>query len=293
MPIRENFLTLLSSLQPTSSGIASAKTHIKSIKDSLNRDFVVKSPLIIGSTARKTSIAGQSDVDLLVVLSRVEARHGQRLVNSNTFLGRVQSNLSVRFQRTKIRRDNQAVVIHFAQGTEPVDVVPAIFYEFRGDKKSPVYLIPDGEGGWLETAPQAHNAYLKKADKLAGGKLRKTIQLVKHWRHSRAQSLNLSSIYLELLLASKGTCVGIKSYPACFFETLLLLEKTQCRRLQDPVDVAGEIFASTSRYQRERLLSAIDSSTTSAARAILAEEKGKFDEAARHWNRVFNGNFLS
>lgn len=291
MPVKEQFLNLLDVLQPTPSRVAAAMLHVTSVKDSLKKDFEVKNPLIIGSTARNTSIVGQSDVDLLVVLSRAEARHGKRLVSSTTFLGRVRNNLAGRFQRTRIRRDNQAVVIHFAQGTEPVDVVPAIFYEFRGDKKSPVYLIPDGNGDWLETAPQAHNAYLKKANTLAGSKLRKTVQLMKHWRHSRATSLCLSSIYLELLLASQSTCVGIKSYPMCFFESLLLLEKSQCRRLEDPVGIAGELFSSSTKPQRVSLLQAVSSSLKSAEKAILSEEMGRYDEAIRHWNTVFNRQF--
>lgn len=285
----EHFASLSDALQPTVAGINGAYGHVASIEARLNSRFELRKTLLIGSTSRNTSIRSYSDVDLLALLSRAEAHHGGRLVNSNTFLGRVRNDLDSRYQATKVRRDSQAVVLHFAQGESPVDVVPAIFHEFRN--KSPVYWIPDGNGGWLETAPEAHGAYLKRANLVSGGKLRKTVQLIKHWKTCRESSIALSSIHLELLLASHNVCVGVKGYAACLYDALSLLQRRECRGLHDPVGVAGVLYACQTIPQWERLVKAVDHAQAHAASAITAEFKGSMAEACRQWGIVFNGAF--
>lgn len=289
--VAEHFAALTDALQPTPTGIFGARAHISSIEARLRSRFELRKTLLIGSTSRDTSIRSYSDVDLLALLSRDEARHGDRLVNSNTFLGRVRDDLNDRYHATKVRRDNQAVVLHFAQGGNPVDVVPAIFHEFRN--KSPVYWIPDGNGGWLETAPEAHGTYLKKANFASGHKLRKTVQLLKHWKNCRENSVTLSSIHLELLLASHNVCVGIKSYATCLYEAFSLLQQRECRGLQDPVGVAGVLYACQTDSQWGKLMSAVNYAQAHAASAINAEAKGNHAEACRQWGIVFNGIFPS
>lgn len=290
MSIPAHFAVLSDALQPTARGINGAYRHVEAIKSRLASGFDLKRALLIGSTSRDTSIQNYSDVDLLAVFSRDEARHGDRYVASDTFLRRVRDDLDARFHATKVRRDNQAVVLHFAQGEDPVDVVPAIFCEFRGDKKSPVYWIPDGLGGWLETAPQAHGNYLKQANIASGGKLRKTVQLLKHWKVSRS-SIALSSIHLELLLASHNVCVGMKGYARCLYDAFTLLQKRECRGLQDPVGMAGVLYACQSKAQWAKLLDAVNYAKDHSGRAVIAEVNGDMREACRQWGIVFNGVF--
>lgn len=289
MTVSERFSALADALQPTAAGIAGAYGHIASIEARLKSRFELRKTLVIGSTSRDTSIRNYSDVDLLALLSRDEARHGERFVNSNTFLGRVRNDLDSRYHATKVRRDSQAVVLHFAQGESPVDVVPAIFHQFRN--KSPVYLIPDGNGGWLETAPEAHGAYLQQANRASGGKLRKTVQLLKHWKTCRANSIPLSSIHLELLLASHNVCVGMKGYAMCLYEAFSLLQERECRGIHDPVGVAGILYACQTNAQWAKLVDAVNYAQDHAARAVIAEAKGDTHEACRQWDIVFNGMF--
>lgn len=291
MTIPSCFAQLSSDIQPTASSISGAYRHVDSIKSRLANSFDLKKTLLIGSTSRDTSIRNFSDVDLLAVFARDEARHGERYVDSNTFIRRVRNDLDARFHATKVRRDSQAVVLHFAKGEDPVDVVPAIFSAFRGDKKSPVYWIPDGLGGWLETAPEAHGKYLKQANVASGGKLRKTVQLLKHWKTSRANSLTLSSIHLELLLASHSVCVGMKGYATCLYEAFSLLRRRECRGLQDPVGVAGVLNACQTTVQTTKLNDAVNFALDHAVRAVFAEANGDTREACRQWSIVFNGMF--
>lgn len=93
-----------------------------------------------------------SDVDLFVVIRRVEARWGGETVSSATILRRVRDDLAERFPLTETRRDAQAVVVRFRQGHRPVDIVPAFFLRMFA-KGYPIYLIPDGEGDWMDPIP--------------------------------------------------------------------------------------------------------------------------------------------
>lgn len=284
------FNKLSTAIQPTEYGIVKGKVHASSIKKRLINSFDVRKTLFIGSTARDTAIRGTSDVDLLVVLKRDEARRGDQFISSDTFIQKVRNDLNARFNATTVRRDGQAIVVHFGQGSEPVDVVPAIFHEFRGGLGKPVYLIPNGNGDWMESAPEVHNTYLKKSNESSAGKLRKTTQLLKHWRASR-QGLRLSSIHLELLLASQKICVGAKSYSNCVRDAFHLLRQRECRGLHDPLGVAGTLYAVQTQAQYDQLVAAVDYAADHAQRAIEAESRRDWTEALRQWSIVFNGAF--
>jgi hypothetical protein len=218
-------------------------------------------------------------------------RWGGTLVSSDTLVSRVRNELNARFPATTVRRDGQAVVIHFGQGSEPVDVVPAMFHEFRGSANSPVYLIPRGDGEWVETAPEAHQRYLIAKNNQSSGKLRGTIKLLKHWRASRANAIPLNSIHLELLVASENICVGAKSYATCLAEAFDLLRRRKCRGLRDPVGVAGVLYAVQAQAQYDQLRSAVDYAADHADRAVYAQSRKNWDEALRQWDIVFNGSF--
>lgn len=285
------FQALSDALQLTQAGQEGAVRHISTIRARLATNFDLKKTLVIGSASRGTSIRGYSDVDLLAVFSRDEARHGGRYVDSDTFLRRIRDDLDARFHATKVRRDNQAIVLHFAQGADPVDVVPAVFHEFRGATRTPIYRIPDSNGGWLETAPEAHGNYLKQANESSRGKLRRTIQFLKHWKSCRENGPRISSIYLELLLASGQVCVGIKSYSQCLYEAFALLKEVECRRLVDPVGVAGVLYSSQTNAQWAKLVDAVNYAEQQASKALAAEREGKMDEACFRWGIVFNRIF--
>lgn len=285
------FNKLSNAIQPTPAGINKARLHIGSIKTRLANSFAVSRSLIIGSIARDTAVRGASDVDLLAVIRRDEIRRGDTLITSDTFIKKIRDDLNDRFPSTTVRRDGQAVVVHFGNGTEPVDVVPSIFHQFRGNSKSPVYLIPDGLGGWMETAPEAHSSYLRSMNEATTGKLRKTIQLIKHWRNCRNPSLPLMSLHLELLLASSKICVGAKSYSHCLRDAFSLLKQRECRGLHDPLGISGVIYAVQTAAQHEKLVAAVDYALEHSQRAVEAESNRRWEEALHQWGIVFNGAF--
>lgn len=285
------FSRLNSRLQPTVAGINKAKIHAQTIKARLKNSFSVNSYTFMGSTARQTAVKGYSDVDLLAVIPREYLKWGDGWISSDTFIRNVRNDLDARFHSTDVRRDKQAIVVGFGGGSESVDVVPAVFHSFKTSHKVPVFLIPDGGGGWLETAPAAHNNFIKAEIERSGGKLGRTIQLLKHWRNCRSPSIPLSSIHLELLLASSGICVGAKGYARCLFDVFQLLDNRECRGLQDPTGLAGVLNAVRTTAEAGRLTDAVAHALDHATRAILAEASKDWREGVRQWNIVFNGGF--
>jgi hypothetical protein len=285
------FAKLMRQLDPTPLSIEKGKLHASTIKQRLASTMDVASAHYIGSTTRYTAIRGASDVDYLAVIPRHQVLWGERWISSDTLVNTVRTELMGRFRQTEIRRDAQAVVVHFGGGSEPVDVVPAVFHSFKLKEKVPVYLIPDGAGGWLETAPAAHSNYIKAANEKSGGKLRRVIQLLKHWRNARSPAIPLSSIHLETLLAASDICIGPKSYSLSLVEVFALFHRRACRGFQDPIGLAGVFPAACTEAKLARLIESIQHALDHSMRAYEAECRKDWREALRQWGIVFNGQF--
>jgi hypothetical protein len=159
------------------------------------------------------------------------------------------------------------------------------------DKEWPVYLIPDGAGGWMRTSPALYDAYIRETNREAGGKLIQVAQLMKFWRECREPRIPLSSFHIEMILASEEVCKGVKSYAECMLDILRNLARRECRAMQDPYDIAGNIPAIKTLSQRERAQNSIANSRDHAQSARGAELGSDLEEARRQWDIVFNGSF--
>lgn len=292
MTISESFALLIDRIQPLQSEIDAARQHRDAIKTRLESDFDLYSCRPIGSAARGTSIRGFSDTDLLAAFRKSSFTWGGSLVSSNTALENVRSALAKRYPNTGVYRDGMAIAVAFSDDRH-VDVVPAVFErmsEFPGSKW-PVFSIPDGSGGWMETSPALYDAYIEQANRQSGGKLTQVAQLMKFWRECRNPRIPLSSFHIEMILAGEEVCKGIKSYSECMLEILRSLARRECRAMQDPYRIAGNIAAVKTLNQRDRSLSSVANSRDHAASARYAEGVSDIEEARRQWDIVFNGEF--
>lgn len=272
-------------LQPIGSEVIAARRHIATIAARLEATFGLPSIKRIGSHTRGTAIATFSDVDVLAVLPRKEARWGSRLVSSDTYIRRVAADLQDRYTGTSVRRDGQAVVLNFKGGAHSVDVVPGFFRRF--DRGRPVYLIPDSDGDWLETSPEQHNRFFQRADERSGGKLRRVSQLIKGWRFARVPPYALSSFYTDLLLATTDIASGAKTYSECLRDFFRELVRREVRGLQDPIGIARLVVASASEPALDRLYSAAVAARDRANEAVYAESRSDSTEARRLWGLIF------
>lgn len=286
--IAQRFQTLLARIEPLSTEVEAAYRHADSVKSRLAKSFALKKFVVIGSHARRTAIRGYSDVDFFAVVSRDDVRWGDMYVRSSTTLDRVRHELSTRFWRTETARDGQAIVLNFGSGSA-VDVVPSFFWEMGS--KHPIYQMPDGTGEWMPTNPEVHGAYLKRANLASGGKLRRTVQLLKFWRECRQPRIPLSSFHLEIVLASEGVCMGAKTHAECLAAAWTVLVDRACRSMRDPLQIAGLIPSAKTPAQREQLLRSVLFAQDHAVAALNAEGDGDYQEALRQWAIIYNGYF--
>jgi len=251
--IGPRFSALLRQIQPTEAELTAYYGHRRTLETRLHQQFGTTAVEIIGSHSRGTAIRGASDMDILVRIPSKAAKWGNSLKRSNTVLGQVRVALSDRYTRTDIRRDGQAVVVNFAGGARNVDVVPAIFDRIlpgqQGIRMRPLFLIPDGNGDWFHTSPQAHGAYIEDAEQSSRGKLKYAAQLLKFWRHCRAPAIPGSSFHFDMLLAQEGIASGAKTYQVILQDFFDLLGRRGCRALQDPMGISGNIPAAASKPQ--------------------------------------------
>jgi predicted nucleotidyltransferase len=292
------FGLLLRRIEPRTRDQEIYLSHEKTVKRRLETVFQANRVVRIGSYSRGSAIRYTSDVDLMLVLKRDEARWGGRMMSSTTVLNHVRDQLSARYWQTEVGRDGQAAVVRFRGNQYPVDIVPAVYShhgniaEFDGSVKNyPIFQIPDGDGEWIETSPLAHNKYITDADAASRGKLKRTAKLIKYWRRCRQPHIPLNAFHTELLLAKEGICVGAKNYALCFHNALTELANRACRQLQDPIGVSGLIKAAYTDHMREQAADAALSSAQRSYNAIMAERAGDLREAVRLWEIVFNHKF--
>lgn len=284
-------LALSSRIQPLDSELSAARLHRASVQSRLERVFSVSAVQNIGSHCRGTAIRRYSDLDVMVVLRKNEVLWAGKLVSSNTVIQNVLAELRGRFTTSAIRKDGLAASVAFGSTRQSLDVVPAVFSRFNKDGQRPVYLIPDGEGGWFETSPQVHDLYFAAAQLASCNKLRKVSQLIKAWKHARAVSLPIRSFYTDMVLAASGVCVGAKAYGQCLHDFFAALSRGACGYLQDPCGIAGQIVATDTETQWQSLVTAVEYAYSHAAAALSAQACNDVQEANRQWNLVFNGGF--
>ncbi len=125
--VSERFQRLLARIEPTDRELEKATRRVGDIRTRLERNFVVKRFLTVGSHWKGTAVRRYSDVDVFVVMSRDEARKWSPELASTTLLNRIRKDLRKKYTQTAVRKDKQAAVVRFEQGAHAIDVVPAIF----------------------------------------------------------------------------------------------------------------------------------------------------------------------
>ena len=279
------------SLQPRETELASARRHISTISTRLKASFALSRIAQIGSHSRGTAIATHSDLDLLAVLPRAEARWGSALVSPSTYIQRVGRDLQDRFTSTSVRRDGQAVVLSFAGGAHSVDVVPAVFVKFTSGSLWCIRVYLEQVVSGFKRARSAMTSTSRTRTLEPAESYGQFPQLIKGWRFARTPAIPISSFYTDLLLASSDIATGIKSYSECLRDFFREFVNRQVRGIQDPVGIAGTVFAAHSEEAAlDRLFTAASAARDRANSAVDAEGRGNFPEAIRLWRIVFNSN---
>lgn len=277
----------MANVRPADSNLEAVRRHRRSIEQGLEGRIDVADVRSIGSHARGTAVAGGSDADYLAIIRQDEATWGNDLKSSDTVLRRVQQALQDRHPQTPVTRDGPAVQVHFADGT--VDVVPAVWVGTAKDSGHPVYIIPDGDGGWMKTSPDLHAKHIRDADARAGGKLKPAARGLKAFRERNDRPVPLKGLYVEMAMAESGAAEGVgKPYTRILRDTLTWMARTNCADIPDPSGEGDAIRCASTPTQREHVRRQVHRAAERAERAVEAEDRGDHEEARRQWSLIYN-----
>lgn len=278
------FATLLQRITPTAVERGKASSHRASIKAKLDESFGLFRLFESGSFKHGTGVSGYSDVDIFASLK------GTRPTRSSSTLAAVRAALLERFPNTYIHVSRPAVVCDFGAGYERVEIIPA-FAKTKLDAGVMKFNIPGILSEWLESAPEAHLAYVNECNTKPGvsGGAKELARLVKAWKYYR--EVPISSFYIEMKAASY--MAGEKSilYSVDVYDLLNGLLTDELSAMNDPTGATGRIYACSSDANKTDALSRLERAVGRAKNAIDYERAGNTAEGFRQWDLLFNGKF--
>ncbi len=272
-------------VQPDEAGKQWVRNRLTDLEGRAVQAFPRSRLVPIGSYTRGTAIAVHSNVDALLVLPREWATWGTRRVAPHMIVQRMAQDLGDQYCTATIRRDGRAVALSFRGVIHTLDVLPA--FSMRRSKSSPVYSIPGPDLRWIDVSPQRHDAIFLQANLRSGGKLRAISRLIKTWGVVVAPLGGVSSLYIDMMLATSGIAAGVKSYGACLNELFQVLGSCDAHGLSDPAGGSSVILASSSIGVRERLCDWVKAAADQAQTALNAQTQGENALAHRQWRALF------
>ncbi|MBU2912645.1 SMODS domain-containing nucleotidyltransferase [Reichenbachiella agariperforans] len=286
--VEQAFDILINRLAPLSSEHNKASTHKSSVQSSLTNSHGCTNLFETGSFGNETGVRHYSDTDYFAVIPE-----GNLSNNSATSLRQVKEALARTFWRTTgIAVNCPAVKIPFGQyKSEELEVTPSFH---NGMVQTSLgryrkYGIPNCQGGWMESSPAAHNAYVREQDKRLNYKLKPLIQLIKAWKYFN--SVPIVSFYLELRVAKYAESESSIVYDVDVKRVLNSLNSNSLAAIRDPMGVSGLISPCQSTTQKETALSKLNTAATRAEKAMTSKSNGNIDNAFYWWNLLFKSQF--
>ncbi len=284
--VEEGFKEFHSRLTPTLTESEAAKGHRDSIKACLVSSFGMTHFFKTGSFGNATSIRGYSDVDYFAVIPS-----GNLNENSLTTLRKMRNALDVRFPNTGVSVRTPAVWVPFGRdASESTEVVPADFIKTSSNGYN-IYEIPDGNGGWMNSSPKAHNSWVTYVNKEKGYKVKPLVRFLKAWKYFR--NVPISSFYLELRVTKYASGEDYIEYSYDVRKILSQLYSNSLAGIQDPMGISGVIPACQTEAQKQEAYSKLQTALIRANKARETEKNEKISDAFYWWNLVFDSHFPS
>jgi len=241
-------------------------------------DLPFSRAVLMGSAAKATVIRPIDDIDVLSVFSNENDAWNRYRLDSQAFLYRIRRAYDG-LEAVTVGARGQAVRIFFEQGGH-VDVAPVFWH--GGE----IHSLPNGNGGWLNTAPiQAQGWFTGKHAQL-GYNLAPLVRLLKKW--NRSHSKRLRSFHLESVAAHCFESLGSNRQNALakFFEWA-----PSWLDVSDPGGQSGILSGYLTFNARQQVLQSLRTAQDQAARALLAESNGDHEEAKRLWSLILGADF--
>jgi hypothetical protein len=272
-------------VRPHEGEMSAVRAHLTAIERRLAQAYPRSRIVQIGSHSRGTAIAVNSPIDILAVLPRAWATWGGRRVPPEMLLGRIAKDLSNLALSPPINGNRYAVLLDFKGVNHAVQVVPGFFR--RRSNHYPVYSIPSDDDRWMEASPEWHNAFFSQANVKSGGKLQVVSLLIKAWGFAASPPFGISSLYVDMLLATSPIMSEGNSYAQCLGAFFKELVRRELRGLSDPPGLSSDIVASPSYRSVERLYTAAITASAQAQVALEAQSRGENVAAKRQWKALF------
>lgn len=281
--IKQGFEDFHDKLKTSAAETAAAKSHRASVETCLKSNFGLNRFTRIGSFGNGTNINAHSDVDYLTCLPTSALTE-----TSTTSLVKVKNALDARFPNTGVKVSTPAVVCPFGTyKSEDTEVVVADYK--REESGFKVYEIADGNNGWMEVSPDAHNYYVSTVDKKHGGKVKPLIRFIKAWKYYR--DVPIKSFYLEMRVAKYADAESSIVYDIDVKNILAMLRDNELAAMQDPMGVAGYIYPCKTEAFKQDALSKLKTAATRAEKAREAEADKDTKTAFDWWRLLYNDNF--
>jgi hypothetical protein len=280
----EGFRDLLAKHTPSAAESASAQSHRASIEQCLRSNYTVNRFFRTGSFGNGTSVYNYSDVDYFASIATADLSN-----DSDYVLQKMRGILGNRFPSTNVSVRCPAVRVPFAGGAADAhEIVPA---HSRGKNAArfEVFQIPNGSGKWMDTSPEAHNAYVLSQNQRLSSKVKPLVRFVKAWKFYN--SVPISSFYLEMRTAKYAE--GEKSilYAMDIRRIFAYLDDNNLPAVQDPMGIAGYIMPCSTDAKFLEASSKISTARTRADKARETEDAGKIADTFYWWDMFFNGQF--
>lgn len=294
MTTQQQFLDMLSEIEPSPSTVAACSSAHNTLRDGLAehdqfREVHIRS-FLSGSykrdtAIRPTSVGGvlqRADVDIIAVTGHTANDEPQVVLDAVH-----QALKDAGYKNLTVNRRS----INVKLVTVDMDVVPVI-------EDGDAYLIPDIHlEEWLPTNPSAHTQWTIDVNAAAGGRFKKLVKLFKWWRrlHMPAELKRPKGFILECLVAEH------MSYTEANLETLFvtLLESIRdayyltvllgkVPSLEDPGVPGNNVF---SAVKAEEFKTFYDKVSDHAALARKAKNEADDTEALKLWRQVLGSCF--
>lgn len=145
--------------------------------------------VLMGSAAKSTIVRPIDDIDVLAIFDNVNKAWDKYRYDSKAFIYRIRSAYDG-LETAQVGTRGQAVRVFFQTGGH-VDVAPVFSYG------SDVYGLPDGSGGWINTAPTVATSWFTTRNAELGYNLAPLVRMLKKW--NGAHSKRLRSFHLETM----------------------------------------------------------------------------------------------
>lgn len=232
----------------------------------------------MGSAAKGTIIRPFDDIDVLAVFSNAGNAWDKYRRDSKSFIYRIRDAYAgVSIQQVGTR--GQAIRVFYKTGGH-VDVAP-VFHAGND-----VYKLPNGTGGWIDTAPTVANEWFLTRNRELNYHLAPLVRLGKAW--NRAHSKRMRSFHLETVTGTVFASLGSNYRDALqkFFEWA-----PDRLSVNDPGGQSGDLSSYLGWTAREQLRQALSSAAERASKALAAEARADHAEAKRLWKILLGDDF--